>query len=335
MASTVYLSISVLLWVIQVPEAAFPSALDTPKDIAEWKKCIADSGPLYEQGRFSEAARVLEKAVHYAEHFGALDPRLPTTIHALAFLYQQQRKYAEATRLYLRAIQLWEMIGPAQHNALLQSTDNLIATYVDSHDYRAAKKLLAWRLPEMEQSATKWRDRATLLNTRAGIADIERRYDEAELLFGESLALWEQHVPEEDQNLAIVLMNLSHVLLVTKRYRVALEVELRALATLEKLGVTTSSLALRALDSVALVYAKLGRPIDAEHYYQRELATADRVFGPGHAVSAQIMLRYSLVLRRLQRHTEAKLMARQAHEILRRSGQTPAAVDVLALTPTR
>lgn len=329
------MSIAVFLWVIQMPGAIIDVASGAPGNFAEWKKCIAESGPLYEQGRFSEASHVLEKAVHYAEHFEALDPRLPTTIHALAFLYQQQSKYAEATSLYLRAIQLWERIGPAQHDALLRSTDNLIATYVDAHDHRSAKKLLAWRLPEMERSETKWRDRATLLNTRAGIADVERRYGEAELLFRESLTLWEQHVPEEDQNVAIVLMNLSHVLIVTKRYQDALGVELRVLATLEELGPTTSSLALRALDNAALVCAKLGRPADAEHYYRRELATADQVFGTGHPVSAQIMLRYSSVLRRLQRNTEAKLMARRAHEILERAGRTPTTVDTLALTPTR
>ena len=75
------------------------------------------SGRLYEEGRFSEAEHVLKKAVPCAEQFTPLDHRLPTTIHALGFLYQEQSKYAEAKSCYLRAIHLWREL--AQDNATL------------------------------------------------------------------------------------------------------------------------------------------------------------------------------------------------------------------------
>ena len=106
-----------------------------------------------------------------------------STIHDLAFIYQMQGQYAAATRCYLRAIRLWERMGPSEHPALLRSVDNLIGTYVENHEYRAAKKLMAWRLPEMEQSAAIWKERAILLNMQAGLAQVERRYDDAERLF--------------------------------------------------------------------------------------------------------------------------------------------------------
>jgi hypothetical protein len=49
--------------------------------------------PSLRAGRFAETACVLEEAVHYAEHFPALDVRLPDTIHTLAFVDQQMGKY--------------------------------------------------------------------------------------------------------------------------------------------------------------------------------------------------------------------------------------------------
>jgi hypothetical protein len=116
----------------QLSGAASASGSPEPENLVEWRKCIAVSGRLYEEGRLSEAERVLEKAVHYTKRFTALDLRLPTTVHALGFLYQEQSKYAEAKGCYLRAIHLWERIGPTQRDALLQSIDNLIGTYMET-----------------------------------------------------------------------------------------------------------------------------------------------------------------------------------------------------------
>jgi tetratricopeptide (TPR) repeat protein len=303
-----------------------------PPELAEWKKCMTEGGRLYDAGRLSEAAAVLEKAVHYAERFAALDSRLPSTIHDLAFIYQMQGQYAAATRCYLRAIRLWEKLGPSGHSALLRSADNLIGTYVENHEYRAAKKLMAWRLPEMERTATKWKDRAILLNMQAGLAQIEHRYDDAERLFRQSQALWQQHVPDENRSVAVVFMNLAQVFVVTKRYQEAYDLDLQALAILERLGPTVGALAVRVLTHAAECTAKLRRPIDAERYYQRALAEARQVFGPQHPTSGQIMLSYSSVLRALERNTEAKSMAREARAILEAGG--PGTVDILELKQT-
>jgi tetratricopeptide (TPR) repeat protein len=250
MCSQFCLPIAVFLCTVQICEVSSAAEPQEPRDLAEWQDCIARSGPLYEAGRFGDATRVLETAVHYAEHFPALDPRLPTTIHALGFLYQEQGKYAEATNLYLRAILLWERLGPGHRDALLQSMDNLIGTYMEDHHYRAARALMELRLP-MERSATKWEDRATFLNMRASLAEAEHHYGQAERLYRESLELWEKHGTGDDKNTAIVLMNLSSVFLATKRYQDALDVAVRALRTLEILDPTASPLVERALEHTA------------------------------------------------------------------------------------
>jgi hypothetical protein len=98
MRSRFLLSIAALLWATQMNEGASPIEPPDSQDLAECRKCIADSGPLYEEGWFSEAAQALEKAVRYAE-LAPLDPRLPRTINALGFLYQEQGIYSKAAVL--------------------------------------------------------------------------------------------------------------------------------------------------------------------------------------------------------------------------------------------
>lgn len=322
MCSQYYLPIAAVLCAIQVHGGGSFDGAPEPQDLIEWRKYIADSGPLYEEGHFREATEALEKALRHAERFGPLDVRLPTTIHALGFLYQEQGKYSKAANLYSRAIHLWERIGPDQHDAILQSTGNLIGTYMESHNYSAASKLMASRLPEMELSATKWKDRAILLNLRASLAETEHRYSKAESLYRESLALWEQHGPTEDKNIAIVLMNLSHVFATTKRNQNALDMALGSLAILEKLDPTVRPLTIKALDHAGMLYMRLRRPGDAERLYRRALTLVESSFGQDHTVRAYIMLRYSPVLRALHQDSRAKTMATEAETILRRSGQT-------------
>lgn len=209
MCSQTCFAITVVLSLLQIHGQTLdigPASPDS-QNLAAWRKCIAASGPLYEEGNFREAARVLEEAVHYAERFPALDRRRPRTIHALAFLYQEQGRYTEAANLYLRAIRLWQQIGPTAQEDLLQSTDNLIGTYLQVENYSAARKLLQVRLREMKGATTKPEDRATLLNTQATLAVAQRHYADAERLYRESLALWEELGPAFDKNAAIVLLN--------------------------------------------------------------------------------------------------------------------------------
>jgi len=74
----------------QLGIAVYASELPEPGVIEEWRKLLAESARLYEDGRFPEAENILAEAVRRAQHFTPLDPRLPTTIYALGFLYQVQ-----------------------------------------------------------------------------------------------------------------------------------------------------------------------------------------------------------------------------------------------------
>jgi len=130
-------------------------------------------------------------------------------------------------------------------------------------------------------------------------------------------------------------MNLAHVLAGEKRYQEALDADLRALATVERLDATAGSLEVRMLDYAASLSLKLRRPTDAEQYYRRALPAARRVFGPEDGNVGQLMLRYSAVLHELQRRAESKIMAREGRQLLARNGLKAETVDVLGLAQGR
>jgi hypothetical protein len=93
MFSQIHLPIAAIVCLMQVGVGNEPSVLADPPYLAQWRECMAESGPLYEAGRWDEATKILERALEYARHFAPLDPRLARTIHAVGFLYQQQGKY--------------------------------------------------------------------------------------------------------------------------------------------------------------------------------------------------------------------------------------------------
>jgi len=83
----------------------------------------------------------------------------------------------------LRAIRLSKALEPSQHERLLQSVDGLIGTYLESHHYRAARKVIEWRPPEMAQAATSWPDQAAFLSLKLGRPTDAERYAGAPLQF--------------------------------------------------------------------------------------------------------------------------------------------------------
>lgn len=321
MRSILATALAALFWLVPAAQA---------DDVARWRESLAESDRLYAAGNLTDAERALADAVRCAEQFPGLDSRLPATVHALAFVYQEQAKYPEAIKNYVRAIHLWEKISPSQHTGMLLSIDNLIGIYIETRDYRQAKKLLNIRLPEMEQS-TQWEDQAAVFNLKACLDQMERRYPEAESWYRRSLDLWEEH--GNQRNVATVLMSLSELFIGTHQYQDALDAEMRALAIFEGIGVTARPSVAQCLHGVAFALARLNRLNEAESYYERALATTREAYGPDHFFSSGVMLHYSELLRQLKRKREAEAMAAQAQDILSRSKQTRGAVDSFELKP--
>jgi tetratricopeptide (TPR) repeat protein len=74
-----------------------------------WKEQITRSVTLLQQGRYSEAAKVADKALKVAEKtFGINHPEVAVSRNIMAAVYQAQGKYAEAETLYKRVLAIDE-----------------------------------------------------------------------------------------------------------------------------------------------------------------------------------------------------------------------------------
>jgi tetratricopeptide (TPR) repeat protein len=303
-------------------------------NLADWRAALFESTAFYESGLLAEAVRVMEPAFSCAQHFPKDNLRLPRTAHALAFLYQKEGRYSEAVSLYVRTIRLWKAFEPAQHDALLQSVDNLIGTYVEMHDYGSVRKLMKPRLIEMEKSATQPEDRATFLNMRGSLALVDGQYRQAIDLFTQALALFTKTTPTDDKSIGIVLANLSHVLTLTKHYQAALDAASLAQTRFDNAGKTNIPFLVGALAQAERLSMKLHRPADAERYYRRAVSLTQSILGDKDPNLGELLLSFSEVLRALRRSAQAKEVARRAR-MLQQSQRRRLTVDIVELAHDR
>ena len=79
-----------------------------------WNELNAKVVALYQQGRYSEAAKVAEEALKVAEKtFGTDHPNAVLSVFALGRIYHAQGKYTESEPLYKQSLKIWEKaLGP-------------------------------------------------------------------------------------------------------------------------------------------------------------------------------------------------------------------------------
>ncbi len=80
----------------------------------QWKRLNEQAFTLYQQGRYSEAAKVAEEALGVAErNFGPDHPHVAQSLNNLAGIYRAQGKYAEAEPLHKQSLAISEKtLGP-------------------------------------------------------------------------------------------------------------------------------------------------------------------------------------------------------------------------------
>ena len=105
-------------------------AASTCAQEALWEELIDKAGMLYQQGRYSEAAKVAEEALTVAEKtFGPNHPAVVTSLNNLAELYRAQGKYAEAEPLFKRALKINEKALGPDHPHVAAVCENMAELY--------------------------------------------------------------------------------------------------------------------------------------------------------------------------------------------------------------
>ncbi len=94
-----------------------------------------------QQARHAEAEQLYLEALTEAGKFGEQDPRLPTSLKNLAFLYYTQGRYVEAETLYQRVLTINEKAMGPEHSDLATTLDNLAGLYYMQGKYAEAETL--------------------------------------------------------------------------------------------------------------------------------------------------------------------------------------------------
>jgi tetratricopeptide (TPR) repeat protein len=95
-----------------------------------WKGLSSKVKKLYQQERYSEAAKIAEEALTVAEKaFGPDHPNVATSLNTLAFLYNAQGKYAKAESLYERSLKIREKALGTEHPEVATTCENMAGLY--------------------------------------------------------------------------------------------------------------------------------------------------------------------------------------------------------------
>ncbi|MEP6715864.1 MAG: tetratricopeptide repeat protein, partial [Terriglobia bacterium] len=102
-------------------------------DVADnaWKDLVMQG--LYAAGAndFAKAEIIFRKALHEAEHFGAEDPRVGTTLNSVGLVYRSEKKFAEATAAFQQASAILEKAYGAQSIDVANSNYNIATALLD------------------------------------------------------------------------------------------------------------------------------------------------------------------------------------------------------------
>jgi tetratricopeptide (TPR) repeat protein len=153
-----------------------------------------------------------------------------------------------------------------------------------------------------------------------------RDYDGCEKLLHSALEEAEKGGPE-DQRVAVTLHNLANLAAMRKRYAEAEQLDLRALALLEKTRGSEHFRVGVALLGLADLYAVQAKYTEAEPAYQRAQAIFEKTVGREHAIVATVLERYADLLRKTNRPAEAEKLEARVHEIRERQATNQAGQD--------
>jgi tetratricopeptide (TPR) repeat protein len=263
--------------------------------------------------------------------------RIPLIVFAGSLLAQQTNwiaagnraldtgKPEEAAVVFAQALEAYVRAG-ASAKDLLYLRVTLATAYMEAGAYRDMEAVLQ----ETQKTANQLTDgvsRAELLNAWSSLHLKLGKLSAAEAELREARRIVLQ-LPEPGDLLPTVLHNLAGIEMRTGRYADALCDELAAIRRLEKTLAPDHPTLIRGWASLASLQYMLGKPQEAKVSMERALASAEKTYGPGHALVADLLESDAVVLDKLKLNRQAK----RARDRVRKIRGTQAVGDPDQLT---
>jgi tetratricopeptide (TPR) repeat protein len=334
-------------------QARSPKTEDGQRDGREADSAIRSSQSLYEQGKYRESERALQKAaelrpddsiiltnwgrslvalgdypraepllesaVAIAERLLGPDTENPlaaTMANNLAELFRSEGDYARAEPLSRRALGIREKALGPDHPDTATSLNNLATLLYSKGDYAGAEPLFRSALAIDEKAVgTDHPGTATDLNNLAGLLYSEGDYQRAEPLYRRALAIDEKALGPDHPDTANSLDNLAVLRYSKGDYAAAEPLFRRALAIDEKaLGPDHPDTA-NSLNNLAVMRYSKGDYAAAEPLYRRALAIRERALGPDHPDTATSLNNLAFLLDSKGDYAGAEPLYRRALDI--------------------
>lgn len=262
-------------------------------------------------GQYAEARAILKKALSET-------PGSAPLLNALASVEQDLGEYLECERLYLRALRVSKLSESDPERIMIAS--NLATLYLDTNQYSKAEKFreqLEKFAPRVLQEHPT--DAAYLFNVIASLEHAQRRDDEAEQYYTQSLHLLQKAEGPASAGAAVVEANLGFLRLQAGQYESAANFFLQAIRCIEIASSPSDPALIRPLVNLARCENMRGNPSVAETIARRAVELSTKILGREHPVTARAMLEQATALRKIGRKSDARELEKLAKISLQES----------------
>jgi tetratricopeptide (TPR) repeat protein len=238
-------------------------------------------------------------------------PDLPALLNNLGGLYHTQGRYKLAAPLYEKALGLREAEGGMTALALLPPLNNLALLYRDTADYKRAREFAerAVSIVQLTRASESAEGAASYANLGA-ILEVQGQTREAEERLEHALAIREKLFGPIDISVADTLSDLALAKRLEGRIGAAIQLYRRALSIYEQPFRQSRNFA-TTLNNLAQALVQNGDLKEAEVFFHRAIAEAERQFGPEHPnVAAALTNLASLQLSRRRFKAAEDLLSR-------------------------
>ncbi|XP_054544512.1 nephrocystin-3 isoform X1 [Talpa occidentalis] len=308
--------------------------------------CLAD---LYETlGRFlkdlgllSQAVVPLQRSLEIRET--ALDPdhpRVAQSLHQLASVYVQWKKFGNAEQLYKQALEISENAYGADHPHIARELEALATLYQKQNKYEQAehfrKKSFKIRQKETRRKGNLYGfallrrralqleeltlgkdtpDNARTLNELGVLYYLQNNLETADQFLKRSLEMRERVLGPDHPDCAQSLNNLAALCNEKKQYGKAEELYERALDIRRRaLAPDHPSLAY-TVKHLAILYKKMGKLDKAVPLYELAVEIRQKSFGPKHPSVATALVNLAVLYSQMKKHIEALPLYERALKI--------------------
>jgi tetratricopeptide (TPR) repeat protein len=278
-----------------------------------WQTFYDEGMSSLNKSAYADAEKQLNAAMRAGSSLGDDDPRVVSTVKALARVHAALGRYDQAEVLYKKALVADErkkrsddVITDLRNIAFVLRKQNKTQDAFDA--YKRIDSILV-KSPESQ-----WL-RAQAMSEHALLLQEQGAYKDAEQLLLNALTISEKVLKPNDPALATPLENIANLYALQGRFAEAEPLFKKALTLRESSGDQQDPKASSDLNKLATLYGEQGRFTEAETLFKRTLAMAEKQFGPQSAATVQSLDRLAHLYLDNERAPDAVPLLQRAAEI--------------------